>query len=541
MKTISCIVHIALLKARADASLISNSLLRKVVCVATFLSLFLTSAFDTAAQDIVIDNPSLEGKVTVSGRLPKPWLVISQSPDQQPGIAGFSFPASAGDFYIGAVLTNDWQELFGQNLRSPLKAGKTYTLSVDLASTTFYTRDICNGSFAIYGCNPGEQPELLWESGNFNHTTWKRYAPVFTPKKDYRQIIFGPNSIFKCKERSYAAVLVDNFSPTIREVPQVSVTTTTTCKNASTGEASVKLLSAHNPVTYLWMPGGQTTSHVSGLSAGTYKLTVTALNGASVTVDVIIKETDLKSVVNIIISKCNGDNENGIALTTSGGIPPYRYYLNDDTQPSYTPAFNQLHPGTYRVMVKDEQGCEDPYEKIDLKEPPKLQLLSVTTKAASCSETTDGRIFLQANGGTQPYAYRLEGTEWQMDSILGHLDKGRYYFQVKDKNDCEVKGSADVDKNIRQCAVFVPTAFSPNGDGQNDLFRAKVHDDVTDYKLEVYTRWGQTVFSTNSPDGAWDGLFKGKMLPAAAYVWVLLYTDSKQQARKQTGTVMLIQ
>lgn len=190
--------------------------------------------------------------------------------------------------------------------------------------------------------------------------------------------------------------------------------------------------------------------------------------------------------------------------------------------------------------MKDEHGCIENFTNIRLTEPPLLNIAGVDATGTSCSSTVDGKIVLNLTGGTPPYAYRLETGEWQSDNVLRGLTPGVYYYQVKDKNDCQAKGSADIIKNIRDCAVFVPTAFSPNGDGQNDLFRPKIHDDVHDYRLDVFTRWGQTVFSTNSPDGAWDGLFKGQALPTATYVWVLLYTDSKQQARKQTGTVTLI-
>ena len=540
MKALFRVMQNALLKIRVPFLLRKPYLFKEYVCNIFFFICVFLSAPNVAAQDIAIINPSMEGKVAASGRLPKPWLIFSQSPDQQPGLAGFSFPASDGEFFIAAVLTAGWQELFGQTLATPLKAGKTYTLSVDLAYAPFYTKEMCNASFAIYGANKDEKPELLWESGDFFHTSWKRYSPVFTPAKDYQQIVFGPNSLKECKQRSYATVLVDNFSPTIREMPQITVATTATCKGISNGEATVKLLGGHGPVTYLWAPGGQTTGHVSNLAAGIYKVTVMSANEASVTIAVNIKETDLKSEVKTILSKCNGDMKNEIVLQTTGGAPPYRYYINNEDHASYVPRFSSLRPGTYQVSIKDEHECEEKFEKIVLAEPLPLQIQYTDTKPVSCSETADGKIFLHAAGGTLPYSYRLEAGQWQTDSVLARLDKGRYYFQIKDNNSCMVNGAADVDKNIRECAVFVPTAFTPNSDGQNDLFRIRVNDDVHDLRLVVYNRWGQRVFTTTDPQGYWNGEIRGNPPVAATYIWVLTYTDSKQQARKQTGTLALI-
>ncbi|MDR6569874.1 T9SS type B sorting domain-containing protein [Chitinophaga ginsengisegetis] len=490
------------------------------------------------AQNILLKNPSLEG-TPGQGKVPPSWRGRN-TPDIQPGTLNITQPASDGATYIGLHSGPAWLESISQEV--PLIGGKSYTVSMDLAYAPEYAFLACYANLTVYGGNaPSDTAERLASTGAFFHTNWKRYTFVFHPTRNYKFITFMADPAIPCDKSIYgSALLIDNISAALLETPQLSLTLKHTCKGERTGEASVSITGVTSNCTIRWSPGGETTSRITGLAPGDYEVTVTHPNGVSVTKRATIIGKEVKSKVTVTPSPCYGDNDNTIALETDGGTPPYRYYFNGSTSGTYTSSFPKLSPGNYSVLVKDEENCAEQLDRIEVVEPSPVSIAGVRKKDVSCTTTMDGKIMLDITGGTPPYAYSLDNGHWQGDSSWSGLDAGTFHFKVKDAHSCEVDGSADIIRNVRECAVFVPTAFSPNGDGQNDLFRAKVHDDVHDYKLEVYTRWGQTVFSTNSPDGAWDGLFKGKMLPTAAYVWVLLYTDSKQQARKQTGSVMLI-
>ena len=73
--------------------------------------------------------------------------------------------------------------------------------------------------------------------------------------------------------------------------------------------------------------------------------------------------------------------------------------------------------------------------------------------------------------------------------------------------------------------IYVPNAFSPNGDGTNDQFETFIAVDlpIKEYKLSVYNRWGGQVFSTNDTNTQWDGTFKGENLENGIYIWLLEY------------------
>jgi gliding motility-associated-like protein len=268
---------------------------------------------------------------------------------------------------------------------------------------------------------------------------------------------------------------------------------------------------------------------------------VTATNGLKVSGKVHIGESDLSSAVTVTDALCNGDDQNRLQIHTTGGQPPYRYYLNSAEHGVRTPDFDHLPAGRYSVKVEDENGCSNRIEDIRITEPPALSLRQVAVKKTSCSSVHDGRITLTPEGGTPPYAYSIPARNIvQTDSTLQQLEAGWYRFTVSDSHGCMVEGQAGVDMEVRDCAVYTPTAFSPNGDGVNDVFRVRVNDEVTGFRLAVYGRWGNLIFETNDPEIGWDGAQKGSFLPAGSYVWALTYTDSKKQPVKQQGTLVLI-
>jgi gliding motility-associated-like protein len=91
------------------------------------------------------------------------------------------------------------------------------------------------------------------------------------------------------------------------------------------------------------------------------------------------------------------------------------------------------------------------------------------------------------------------------------------------------------------CFVAVPSAFTPNGDGNNDYLYPLNGFEVDDLSFKVFNRYGQLVFSTNRAMDKWDGKVKGVPSPTGTYVWIFSYTDRKtKQHVTQHGTSVLI-
>ena len=88
----------------------------------------------------------------------------------------------------------------------------------------------------------------------------------------------------------------------------------------------------------------------------------------------------------------------------------------------------------------------------------------------------------------------------------------------------------------------MPNAFTPNGDGIDDVFRIPPQVATTTIKsFIVFNRWGQRIFYTNNSGVGWDGYFNGEEQPSGTYVWMIQYTDAvTNQSKTASGTVVLI-
>lgn len=90
-------------------------------------------------------------------------------------------------------------------------------------------------------------------------------------------------------------------------------------------------------------------------------------------------------------------------------------------------------------------------------------------------------------------------------------------------------------------AYYLPNAFTPNGDGLNDIFRAVPVGIAKTEWFRIFNRYGDLVFETNQWLKGWDGNYRGKKQPAGVYVWIIKGTDKFGMPVNMKGTVMLIQ
>ncbi|MCG7856713.1 gliding motility-associated C-terminal domain-containing protein [Flavihumibacter sediminis] len=112
-----------------------------------------------------------------------------------------------------------------------------------------------------------------------------------------------------------------------------------------------------------------------------------------------------------------------------------------------------------------------------------------------------------------------------------------FTLRVEDVNGCGAMATARI---TVMGEVFFPNAFSPNGDGKNDLFRGIFPGTPQHYDLRIYNRWGQEVFATNDISKGWDGNLGGKPQGSQTYVWQCTYSQRGEPARKMQGSVVLV-
>jgi gliding motility-associated-like protein len=165
--------------------------------------------------------------------------------------------------------------------------------------------------------------------------------------------------------------------------------------------------------------------------------------------------------------------------------------------------------------------------------PPPVKDDFLLPDTVKCDYST---ISIRAERGFLQYLW----SSGQTTPDIAVINPGIYTLLVTDTNGCVGMDSTDIIDSTCPQYVYLPSAFTPNGDGRNDLFRPKFAGPTNDYKLAVYDRWGRQVFETSNPSEGWDGTTGGRQQPAGTYVWFCVYQLYQQPQRMQKGTVMLI-
>jgi len=113
-----------------------------------------------------------------------------------------------------------------------------------------------------------------------------------------------------------------------------------------------------------------------------------------------------------------------------------------------------------------------------------------------------------------------------------------YYVIITSPEGCSSLDSLYIEVNANG-NIYVPNVFSPNGDGNNDIFY--VHGNgIKHFNLMVFNRWGQNIFESNDVDRGWDGTLNGKELNQGVFVYSLKVELYNNEIIKKTGNITLL-
>lgn len=168
-------------------------------------------------------------------------------------------------------------------------------------------------------------------------------------------------------------------------------------------------------------------------------------------------------------------------------------------------------------------------------------------------------------GTAERGVYSVENTcnyyEWQVEggtivqgegsykiTVQWNEDEGLHRIRVHGLNKMGCPGNEEAalvfirKKEEPAPYLYVPTAFSPNGDGSNDQLEIYIGSGYTDFKLQIFDRWGATIFTAMRPEDKWDGTVNntGVAVPDAVYVMQVYARYGEQQKIVRTGTIAVV-
>ncbi len=227
---------------------------------------------------------------------------------------------------------------------------------------------------------------------------------------------------------------------TIIQPSAITLTTSfvqSTCGNAN-GSATVVIAGGTGPYASAWAPSGGNNTTASGLSAGSYTVTVTDANGCvgSATVNVTNAGSPTAVISSTVDVSCFGGGNGSITVTASNGTGPYTYAWAPSGGAAATA--NGLTAGSYTCTVTDSNGCSTTASAI-ITEPTALTISGTSTNI-NCFGNATGTASVIAGGGTPAYTYAWTPSGGATANATG-LAAGTYTCTVTDVNGCIITQS----------------------------------------------------------------------------------------------------
>ena len=280
--------------------------------------------------------------------------------------------------------------------------------------------------------------------------------------------------------------------------------------NTICSEASVTL-SASGGSSYSWSNGStNNTIIVSPTATTTYSVIVsdTTACGGSASAAVTISVTKVTASI-ACQNVCAGKSA---TLIASGGTN----YLWSNGAITNSITVSPAAATSYSVIVSIGSCADTTNCTVNVFPAPVVTTNGVTQ--VSCNGGNDGSAVITVNGGTSPYMYNWSPTGGTNAGATG-LNAGTYVITVTDAKGCsQVQTITISEPTFTHLAV--PNAFSPNNDGENDFFCLQGDNYcIEELTITIYDRWGEKVFESNDSNFCWDGIFHGKMMNTAVFVY----------------------
>lgn len=240
---------------------------------------------------------------------------------------------------------------------------------------------------------------------------------------------------------------------------------------------------------------------------------------------------------------CFNSKTGSINMSITNIQEPFSIEMN--TIPVAGTRFNGLASGIYKFVVKDSSGCLWPLEDtVPAFIPPVPRIQTIITHA-TCFQSQPGKARINISGIGSPYRFEVDGNSYTTGAEAQGLAPGDHLARIFTSSNCLVDSIKITINSLNPSGancdtVFVPTAFTPNGDGSNDLLKPVVNSGIQSFVFRIMNRVGQMVYETHTAGQGWNGKFNGTAQPSGTYVWMLEATDYAGNKKLSKGTLVLI-
>jgi gliding motility-associated-like protein len=299
---------------------------------------------------------------------------------------------------------------------------------------------------------------------------------------------------------------------------------------------------------YSWSDGSQAQQNTITTS-GTYTVDVvdqlTSCAVTSVPVDVTIAPTF--EVILSIQPDCNDNGSVFLTATTNYSDPNISFEWRNSSGsilPGSGPIQRVTLSDRYIVTASNETGTCMVMDSVDVAVVPiDPSDLILPQRAAFCTaDLTNPQVDLNP-GIFNTYEWRLlpDQTIISTDPVLTVATEGTYEVTLFNGFTC-ITNVVEVVEDCRP-VIHAPNAFSPNGNGINEEFFVFPNENVDEFEIFIYSRWGELVFYSDVQDFRWDGIYRGVLLPVGTYAYIMKFSSNLEPelgTLEQFGSVTLI-
>ncbi len=276
------------------------------------------------------------------------------------------------------------------------------------------------------------------------------------------------------------------------------------------------------------------------LAPGEYEITVSDLADCSTSYMFTIVEAEIENLISLNVSNTSCGEDNGVLeIVGTFGNGELSYSLNAEALQGQN-TYSDLAAGDYEIEIQDTEGCEVMLT-FSVTDSELIEAGTTEVTEASCGQAT-GSAQLSANA--TDVTYSLDNITFSENNIFENLAAGDYTAYYQQTEDCIISADFTIPESEVSCEVYVPSAFSPNNDGFNDVFKAYSETEVILTEMQIYGRWGELIYdaknlSTKDLNEGWDGAFQGKEMEDGIYVYVISYLKGTE-SEILSGDVILL-
>ncbi len=385
-----------------------------------------------------------------------------------------------------------------------------------------------DGSVFISNVVGGTEPFSV----NLNDTEYLPFDSTYL----YTDLIPGDYFVIVLDSNNCSAT--NNFTITEPEVLNVTLDSTVACSCGGICDGIVQFTPTGGTPNYqyLLVPDsilGPAFGIVNGICAGQYEMFLIDANGCLDSTEFVITEPDPLTIEILLDAPtCTGMNDGSAEITVGGGTGALSFYVDPDdyvVEPldTVTYGISLLAEDSLFLELADENGCRILDTLAIVPDIITDMILNMSSSPETCWNALDGTATVAVQNGNPPLSYEWDDNLIQTTATaVGLAPNTQYTVRVTDEIGCNLTASVFVEANIG--CFFIATAITPNGDGVNDSWVLGGFEYYPECKVNVFNRWGQTVFSSTGYNSQWDGRINGQLLPVADYYFTIDYAPDKE-------------